>query len=456
MESGLIRLFVVAITTSLTIACQKPARIDQPSPPRNVMIVLVDTLRADHMSTYGYERETTPFIDRWASKAIVFGRARSQSSCTFPSVNSLMTSRYPGVFTSQPQGQMGIPEEYPAIAEILDARGFHTVAVSASPIVRATPSDYNPVGGFGRGFDTFVEGCLWQHGACLSAKVEHQLDTLEEPFFLYLHYMEPHSPYRPPERYSKVFAGEYEGYDFIRDGDPNPIGKMIYDNGPSYDIGNREISYLIDLYDDEIRYFDGVFRRLLAMLDARHQLEGTLIVLTSDHGEEFLEHGHVKHCRGLWNNLTHVPLVLQIPRAGEGRVIDAAVENIDIVPTILDYLGIDFRGFGFKGSSLRPLIEGRSTESRYAFADVGRYRSADDGRFHLILDALDTRFTLFDLSNDPLEQRDLFDSPHPEFTPLLDALDNWLDATGQRSGLDDAVAEAHAKEEELRALGYLE
>jgi len=227
-------------------------------PPRSALestatcqnvIVMVDTLRADHMSAYGYERETTPFINHFASQGFVFEHARSQSSCTFPSVNSLMTSRYPEVFTRQETGQMGIPEEYPAIAEILDAQGFHTVAVSASFIVRATPSDYNPNGGFDRGFDTFVEDCLWRHGSCLSGRVERQLDTLEEPFFLYIHYMEPHSPYRPPTRYSNLFAGEYEGFDFIRDGDPNPIDKMLYADGPKYEISDRDIGHLIDLYD---------------------------------------------------------------------------------------------------------------------------------------------------------------------------------------------------------------
>lgn len=433
-----------------------PERPADSSGPPNVIIVLVDTLRADHMSLYGYDRETTPFIDLLADDSVVFNRARSQSACTFPSVNSMLTSRYAFDFYREQSKGMGIPDQYPTLAQILRAHGYRTVAVSASPIVRDTPSKENPAGGFGAGFDVFDEKCLWNNAECVNGRTLKHMKKLEEPFFLYLHYMDPHGHYTPPESYTKQFAGPYEGHDFIAAGDTGPIEDMLFADGPRVDITDRDIQHLIDLYDDEIRYFDGVFRRLLAMLDARHQLEGTLIVLTSDHGEEFLEHGHVKHCRGLWNNLTHVPLVLQIPRAGEGRVIDAAVENIDIVPTILDYLGIDFRGFGFKGSSLRPLIEGRSTESRYAFADVGRYRSADDGRFHLILDALDTRFTLFDLSNDPLEQRDLFDSPHPEFTPLLDALDNWLDATGQRSGLDDAVAEAHAKEEELRALGYLE
>jgi arylsulfatase len=441
------------------IACgcrANPVVVPGPDPPENVLIVMVDTLRADHMSTYGYERETTPYMDRWASEAIVFERARSQASCTFPSVNSLMTSRYPEVFTRQEKGQLGIPKEYPAIAEILDAHGFHTVAVSASLIVRATPSDYNPNGGFDRGFDTFVEGCVWRHGACLSGRVERQLDTLEEPFFLYIHYMEPHPPYRPPTRYSKRFAGEYEGFDFIRTGDPNPIGKMLYADGPEYDIGERDISHLIDLYDDEIRYFDGVFRHLLEKLEARGQLERTLIVLASDHGEEFLEHGHIKHCRGLWDTVTHVPLILHLPGLEQGRRIEAAVGNIDIVPTILDYLEIEAGGFGFEGTSLRPLIEGREPVRRFAFADVGRYRGVDDGRFHLIFNGVEDRLTLFDIRNDPLEQQDLYDPSHPEFTPLSDALNRWFEETGRLERLGESATAARAKEDELRALGYLE
>jgi arylsulfatase A-like enzyme len=367
-----------------------------------------------------------------------------------------MTSRYPRIFARQGKGQFGIPEEYPAIAEILDAHGFHTVAVSASHIVRATPSDYNPNGGFDRGFDTFVEGCLWRHGACLSGRVERQLDSLEEPFFLYIHYMEPHAPYKPPARYQKQFTGEYDGFDFIRNGNPDPIGKMLYANGPDYEIGDRDISHLFDLYDDEIRYFDGVFRRLLEQLEARGLLERTLIVLASDHGEEFLEHGHIKHCRGLWDTVTHVPLILDIPGLEQGQRVEAAVGNIDIVPTILDYLDIEAGGFGFEGSSLRPLIEGRVSDRRFAFADVGRYRGVDDGRFHLIFDGVENRLTLFDIRNDPLEQRDLFNPSHPELGPLKNSLDRWLEDTGQWMRIKESAIAAKAKEDELRALGYLE
>jgi arylsulfatase A-like enzyme len=430
--------------------------VPEPEPPKNILIVMVDTLRADHMSLYGYERATTPFIDKFAADAVVFEHARSQANCTFPSVNSLLTSRYPGIFIRQEEGQLGIPEDTPSIAEILKAQGYHTTAVSASHIVRATPTQYNPNGGFDRGFDSFVEGCRWLHGACVNRHVFDELDITEEPFFLYIHYMEPHELYQPPKRWEKRFAGNYDGHDFIATGDPNPIAEMLYDDGPELDITNRDIQHLVDLYDDEIRYFDGVFRRLVRNLEERGLLDRTLIVFAADHGEEFMEHGHVKHCRGLWNTLTHVPLIFHFPDIDGGRRISTAVQNLDIVPTVLDYLGIESDEFGLEGVSLRPLIEDREPTQIFAFADSGKYRAVDDGRWHLILDGVESSATFYDLRNDPLEQADLFAGGRPEVEKLSAALNRWLQDTGQWIRFDEALAVGKAKEEELRALGYLQ
>jgi len=458
MKTGFPLMIVLAILAG-TVACAPPSEPPAettPASPLNVIIVLVDTLRADHMSLFGYQRPTTPFIEKFASETTVFDHARSQAPCTFPSVNSLLTSRYPGVFTRQEKGQLGIPEDTPSIAEILSAVGYNTIAVSASPIVRATPSDYNPNGGFDRGFDTFVEGCVWRHGACLNKRVFNQLDLAKSPFFMYIHYMEPHAPYLPPENYSRRFAGEYDGFDFIRDGDPNPIAKMLYDDGPDFDITDRDIQHLVDLYDDEVRYFDIVFRRLVDRLGDQGLIDNTVIVLAADHGEEFMEHGHVKHCRGVWNTVTHVPLIIRLPGMKEGRRVSAAVGNIDIVPTLLDYLGVDAGGAELEGSSLRPLIEGHDVIGRQAFAEAGRYRSVDDGRFHLIVDFKARASSLFDLRADELEQSDLFHESHPEVGLLTTSLNSWLSATGQRFRIDETMAAAKAKEDELRALGYLQ
>ena len=447
-------IFAVAVLT-VTWSCSggKPPA---PQQPLNVVIVLVDTLRADHMSTYGYHRPTTPFIDQFAADGIVFDWAWSQASCTFPSVNSIMTSRYPSLFLRQPKGQMGLPEGVPTIQGILQDSGYTTVAVSSSPIVRATPSDYNPSGGFDRGFDTFVEGCLWLHGGCVNAKVFAELDRVQEPFLLYAHYMEPHSPYKTPKNYTHRFAGEYDGYDFIRNGDPNPIGRMLYEKGPQLDLTEIDIQHLVNLYDDEIRSFDNVFKRLIQRLRDQGLLERTVVALVADHGEEFLEHGHIKHCHGIWSTLSHVPMILWIPGVEDGGRVDWAVENIDLVPTLLDYLGVDAAGAGFEGSSLRSLIEENEPVDRHAFAYQGRYRAVADASYHLILDGSEGSATLFDLVGDPLEQTDIYSPGNPAAKALAEALNRWMEATGQWVRFDEELEAAKAKEEELRALGYLE
>lgn len=450
-----IRLTAAILIVLPLLSCGPGTRWNRPDPV-NIVIVMVDTLRADHMSAYGYERETTPFISKFASQGFVFEHARSQASCTFPSVNSLLTSRNPAIFTRQEVDQLGIPEEYPSIAEILKEHGYRTIAVSASPIVRATPTDFNPIGGFDRGFDTFVEDTLWKAGGRVNRAVIKELDSVEEPFFLYAHYMEPHGPYRPPERYTKRFAGEYEGHHFIKRGNPVPIGHMMFGDGPHYDITDRDIQHLVDLYDDEIRYFDGVFRRLIRNLEKRDLLDNTLIIISSDHGEEFLEHGSIKHCRGVWDTVTRVPLIFNFPGVEGGQRFENAVQNLDIVPTILDYLEIDAEGFEFEGTSLLPVLGGEKPTREFAFADQRELRSADDGRFHLIFNGEEDTATLFDLRSDPGEQFDLFKPDHPEAVRLSEALNVWLTDTGQLMRFDEELAAARAKEEELRALGYLE
>jgi arylsulfatase len=443
--------------TFVSFGCRKPSLPKAPPSQSNIIVVMVDTLRADHMSLYGYERPTTPFIDNFASGAIVFERARSQAACTFPSVNSLFTSRYAFDFYVQGENQMGIPAEYPTIAEILRARGYHTIAVSASPIVRSTPSKENPNGGFGAGFDVFDETCLWGDAAMVNARALELLGEAREPFFLYLHYMDPHGHYAPPADYQKQFAGPYDGHDFIAAGDFNPIADMLYDDGPEVEISDRDLQHLVNLYDDEILYFDGQFEQLVASLREDDLLDRSLLVLTSDHGEEFLEHGHVGHCRGVWDTLTRVPLFMRIPGFGGGGRTDAAVQLVDILPTVLDKLGIETAAFSFVGTTLRPLLEdGDPAMAReYAFTDQSKYRAADDGRWQFILDGVESEVTLYDLRTDPLAQHDLFPQNHPEADRLGTVLNGWLKDTGQWVRFDEALAASKAKEEELRALGYL-
>ena len=452
-----LRVFVAILAIVALDGCDREPQPEMTGPEaHNIIIVLVDTLRADHMSLYGYQRPTTPFIDTFASGAIVFDRARSQSACTFPSVNSLLTSRYAFDFYIQGEGQMGIPAEYPTVAEILRARGYHTIAVSASPIVRATPSKENPNGGFGAGFDVFDESCLWGDAACVNERAMELLEEVQEPFFLYLHYMDPHSHFAPPATHQNQFAGPYDGHDFIAAGDFNPIAEMLYNNGPEIEISDRDVQHLVDLYDDEILYFDGQLQQLVSSLGEDTLLDRSLLVFTSDHGEEFLEHGHIGHCRGVWDTLTRVPLFMKFPSIDDGVRVDDAVQLVDVLPTLLDELGFDDAGVPFEGTTLRPLFEGGKPTRIYAFTDQSKYRAADDGRWQFILDGIESKVTLYDLYADPLEQNDLFTASHPEGDRLGAILNGWLKDTGQWVRFDEALAASKAKEEELRALGYLQ
>jgi arylsulfatase A-like enzyme len=414
------------------------------------VLALVDTLRADHLGVYGYARPTSPHIDAFARAGVQFVNARSQAPCTYPSANSLLTSRYPTRFEGRGEGRMGIPPGVPALAEILQEHGFRTYAVSASPIVRKTPSHFNKEGRFDQGHEVFDESCFWKDASCVNARAFELLDASEGQVFLYLHYMDPHDPYQPPPTHPRRFALGRPAQDFIERGNPNPIAEMIYAQGaPKVEVTEADRQHLIDLYDEEIRYFDGHFQALLDGLDHRGLLADALVVLLSDHGEAFLERGDAKHCRHLHDTQIRTPLVLGVPGLARGRRIETPVENVDVAPTILDYLALP-PDPGFEGGSLRPLIEGRADGSATGFAAWRTQRSAFDARHKLIVDPRAGEAALYDLERDPAEEHDVIDEHADVAARLREAL------RAHRKRVEADRPAATDTEEQLRALGYLE
>lgn len=438
----------------------------------NLIFILVDTLRADHLPMYGYRRDTSPNLAALARESVLFANARSQASCTFPSVNSLLTSRSGAAFLGQPGGAMGLPAGIPGLAEILRARGYRTHAVSASPIVRRSPGRFNPGGGFGRGFDTFEEGCVWQGADCVTGQALPHLARDPRPLFLYLHYLDPHGPYAPPAGRPGRFALGRPAKDFIRRGDPNPIADWLYKHGPDPGATAADLSYLADLYDDKIVFLDAQLGRLLAGLRAAGLLDDSIVVLAADHGEEFLEHGDVKHCHNLFDTTIRTPLLLRVPGA-RPRVVEAPVSNLDIVPTVLDLLAgavpraavtsgtpgtpgaPGVAGAGFEGRSLRPAILGGPLAPRYQWAAEGAWRSVADGRLKLVEDLGTGRFTLYDLAADPGETRDVLARRRPDFQRLRGALLAWLART-EGDAAAGGLRRATEADRRLRSLGYLD
>jgi arylsulfatase A-like enzyme len=453
-------LFSTLSLTALALLLACTAGTAGAARPRHVIFILVDTLRADHLGVYGYGRDTSPKFDAFAKGSVLFRDARSQAPCTFPSVNSILTSRYPAAFLGQPDQAMGIPERIPSLAEILGRRGYRTVAVSSSAVVRNTPSQHNPSAGFGRGFEVFQEECIWKAAGCVNRQVFEQLRQSRQPedgrpLFLYIHYLDPHGPYNPPHGFARRFATGTPDKPFIRNGNPNPIGDMLYKGAPDPGVTPADLQHLKDLYDDEIAYFDGELARLLKVLDQDGWLDDSIVVFASDHGEEFLEHGHIKHCRTVYDNSIRVPLVFHLP-GGEARALEHPVQNLDIVPTLLDYLGVPATDLTLEGESLRPLIEKGEAGDPLQYSISGPYRSVADGRHKLIQDLGGTGFWLYDLQQDPGETRDVLAAERRAFHRLRGDLGTWLARTEGQGRADESLRKAREAEEKLRSLGYLE
>jgi arylsulfatase A-like enzyme len=323
-------------------------------------------------------------------------------------------------------------------------------------VVRNTPSQRNPGGGFGRGFDLFLEGCNWKPARCVNRLALEQLAESrkgERPLFLYLHYIDPHDPYAPPRDHPLRFARGTPGKDFIRQGNPNPIGEMLYQGAPDPGATAADVQHLLDLYDDEIAYFDARFAELLQSLEDGGWLDSSLLVFAADHGEEFLEHGHIKHCRTVFDTVVRTPLFFHIPGV-PAKTIAEPVQNLDIVPTLLDYLGVPAGEAKLEGESLRPLIETGQAGDPYQYSLGGSYRSVADGRYKLIQHLAKRDLWLFDLWQDPGEKTDVLAAERRSFHRLRGRLESWLARTEGRA--DEGLRKSQEAEARLRALGYLE
>ncbi|MBY0279436.1 sulfatase [Candidatus Binatia bacterium] len=432
----------------------KGSRVEQA--PTDVLLLVVDTLRADHLSLYGYSRDTSPALNRLAADAVVFERAHSQAPCTFPSMNSLLTSRFPLEFIGQGKGNLAIPDGIPTLASVLREHGLATFAASASEVVRATPSRHNRVGGYQRGFDVFDEGCVGQPASCLNARGRGFLDEGPAPFFIYLHFMEPHSPYQPPPEHRRRFAGPYAGNALIAAGMPTPIEDLVYKQGRPDLVSAADVVHLRDLYDEEISYFDEQLDDLFRLLRERKLLDSTIVILAADHGESFDEHGSYTHCRTIYDSETHTPLLMWIPGVS-GRRVAAPAENLDILPTVVDYLGFAPPA-GVRGRSVRPVVEGRPEEPpRVARSFHKQMRSINDERYRVMLDVTSGWTAAFDRASDPAETIDLLATSRPP-QPVVALRARLLASVAEIEGnrVLQNVRAGERVEESLRSLGYLQ
>ena len=396
---------------------------DEPDVP-DILLVSIDTLRPDRLGCYGHERETSPALDDLARRGAVFEHAFSPAPWTLPTHMSIFTSLYPSFHKLDRGGAVGntrLDDSESTMAEILKGSGYHTAAIVAHPFL-------DGAWGFARGFDLYrrYASTADEQSDRASAWLEwhrfHARRGLVPPgSFLFLHYIDPHEPYDPPAGDRERFAGSYEGA--LRSQDP--LADMFL---------NREFEtpadyqFVLDLYDGEIRFVDDQLARVLETVRATRREGSTIVIVTSDHGEEFKDHGSMGHKHTLYPEQLRVPLIVVDPRRiAPGQRIDEPVSLLDILPTVLDLVGREPPG-SMQGISLVPRLRaegGAAPEmtavARDLFAELGplgfkwerKYyrRAIRSGSYSLIYNYLEdggVTKELYDWRADPGERRNVY------------------------------------------------
>lgn len=340
-----------AIPKKAAPAASRAANHPEKTHPRpNVIIYLVDTLRADHLGCYGYDRPVSPRIDAFAREATLFRHAVAQSSWTRPSVATVLTGLLPRTHGVHRKKDALAPEAV-TLGEILQGQGYRTAGF-------ATNANVAPSFGFGQGFDIYdVLGKRRNIAANIHARAVQWLETewkRDAPFFLYLHTVEPHAPYSPPEPFRQRFAPQ------VRDEGMTRLRFLNQVKEGTVPVTPRLRRDFMDLYDAEIATNDDFFGKLIDFLHQRGLWQDTVVVFVSDHGEEFFEHGGWEHGKTLHAEMLDVPLIIRVPGVGS-RVVERQAQHADIVPTILDALGISIPA-AVEGRTLLPWMTGDSKD----------------------------------------------------------------------------------------------
>ncbi len=452
-----------------TCSDSRPQDAAQPLPmlpeqPRwRVLILLVDALRRDHLGLYGYERDTSPFLDQLAEEGVVFEDALALYTWTMPSVASLFASQPPRRLLTE-RGLCDLAEAPTVLAEYLRDQGYRTGAFLTNRTLTRELS-------YHRGFDTFVENDKYR--LRMKASLLHgqlipwlRANPDQQPFFAYAHYMEAHSPYRASDEYARRFLPEgYPLPEMAERGRVTLYQNQILIEGQPLAISEDKKREIIALYDACIRQQDDAIRDLFQQLGERTLREGTIIWIIADHGEELFERGSVKHGYTLYDEILRVPMILLYPGCPRGVRISGQVDLSDIFPTTLELLGADPEDFPVDGRSLVSLIQGQGEGKPLVISECMVEKKAVRWMISLrtpkdkwIEDRLGGPSEYFDLVQDPLEQ-----SPAGELPPELRddypaRIERWLERYSPEGVGTGYVPEQFSQEmiEILKGLSYLE
>ncbi|ETX00637.1 MAG: hypothetical protein ETSY1_10480 [Candidatus Entotheonella factor] len=470
---------------TVPVAVQPVAQASATPTQPNIIFILLDTLRADHLPMYGYSRQTAPRLTALAKNGMTFKRMYAPASATRPSVASIFSSLYPAVHKTNHERDY-LPNAVVTLAEVLREGGYQSLAIAANPNI-------SPVFGFAQGFDhyemaysdsafkittlgsvaedalgrQFIDK-LFAKGTEFSGLADNMThialkrvaERERKPTFLYVHYIDPHWPYTPPQPYDRAFDAERNPS--IRQADTDPL-QLAQGR-----VEQRKVSHTLDQYDGEILFTDHHVGRLLDGLERLGMLQNALIIVTSDHGEEFWEHGQRGHDKTLYEEVLHVPFLMSWPgRIPAGSTFDEMANLVDVMPTVLDMVGLRPVP-GLQGFSLqKQLLQQASVNPQRKFfaQQQNNQRAIEMVRHHRYKFVRHLRGPqqgleeFYDLERDPLERRNLAPLAQTQVDAWRTELDlfnklaqqsNLLVEHQQVDKLDDDMVKA------LRSLGYLQ
>jgi len=457
----------------------------------NIIVIVADALRPDHLSCYGYHRLTSHHLDGFAEECVVFDSAFSASPSTVSSIPCLVTGLCCSLHGTGVDGNiLTLNSKITTMPELLKRAGYVTVAFNTNPLVVGKH-------GYGRGYDERFEtfpsdnekqlvGSLrhWSSGAeetesikfhrpyTCSRKVNEKVaEWLQSntgyPFFMWLHYMDTHSPYFPRDPYFTRYAVDHPGnrvVTFLRKFE-NLFGRLHHG---AANLTAEEKQLIVDCYDSEIGYLDAGFGELLAMLRHSNLLDNTVIFVTADHGEEFWEHSAWGHYIRMYDFNLRVPLLLKHPDVAEQRRITTQVRNIDMLPTILEIIGAA-PPQPLSGTSLLPYIyneaqtpelpviaEGGGVKRLSTDEFVDRLYAVRTAEYKYIKNTTKNELQLYNLKDDPLESNNLAHLPGRD--QIIVSMEARMNETLRQPVKADFSAEQPDLDsqmlERLRALGY--
>jgi arylsulfatase A-like enzyme len=417
--------------------------------PSSVIVIIIDTVRADHLGCYGYDRETSPNLDAFARESVFFSNAISLAPWTTPSIAGMFTGQFPRVLGYHDEAIV-VDDKALCLAEIFRNNGYATAAAISHVFVSAAL-------GFNQGFDVFDEENAQGHGHISSPSITDKgiafVDAhRDEKFFLFLHYFDPHCDYilHKPYDFYPGYAGDlYSG---------QPIEDLREGAAQMTDDDRR---YLNALYDSEIRFTDEHIGRLFRHLRDLGLYDDLLIVVAADHGEGFLERNDpwIGHTKNVYQELIHVPFIMNLPGSGKGRTIDRWVSFVDFMPTVVAAAGLDVPE-GYKCAGVDLLADNGAGGRDVIFSETGRWGDQEcivSGDWKLVNDRASNQLRLYNLASDPGETRDVSTANREELRRLRAKLRGAdFDLDMERSRFRVMAPKLTPQEiEKLKSLGYI-